>query len=311
MDFFGDVNARNFSRERVEARSLRRMQRSAIFRATLQDAGTRNAQMAWALQPRNPDEDPGFQIGSQHPGQAAIIAVRQTLSEFNLPTEMRARFIGMHRYSGRGAHAIDDGVVNIEVAFRSLSGVDHAIEVPVNVHNGRVLAPVMFLDRGEFRAMTQTAFDDILDRSTFLADAPNRVNMFSPPPEDRRPPIRTPIVRPGMFGFSPINKQLTAAYVRSAISGHYVTDLPAFNAMREDPPDHIQPGERPPPSIGPGDKIRLKKGIDVVARDGQRYHLTSGTSGEVLRDIAGDGFEYYVRFPEIAYVARVRGELIE
>jgi hypothetical protein len=95
------------------------------------------------------------------------------------------------------------------------------------------------------------------------------------------------------------------------MQGQFVTDLPEFEAMRKRPHEHVDIGEQAPPTIARGDKVRLKKGVDVAARDGQRWHLGAGTSGEVVRDIAGDGREYFIHFDEIGCTLRLLGDLIE
>lgn len=318
MDLYGQIQAINNTPDRIRARQLHRARRHELIHSRIAEAigqtAAREAALQWSLYSHDPEEDAGTPIGSQHPGQAALIATRKALSEFRMPSSFDIRFTGMHRFSGRGAYEVDDGILYVEATLHSLSGVDRVVDIPVIVKNGRVLEPVAVMDRGVIRAMTQHTFDDLLGQGTFMAAIPQRQNMYSPPPEDRRPPTQVPIVRPGMFGLAPINKQLTAAYVKSAMRGHYVTTLPDFAPMqrqaREPAPDHLDWAERPLPEVMAGDDVTLTKGIDVVGRDGQRWHIASGTRGQAQRDMCGNGEYYYVFFPELGMSVKVRSEVL-
>jgi hypothetical protein len=314
MDLYGNLLAINNAPDRMRARQLRRARRRAEIYDRIGDAigDTRvmEAAISWSIQQHDPERGAGSPIGSQHPGQAAIGAVHRALAEFNLPTTYDTRWVGTQRFAGSGPHRVDDGVIAVELTMHSLSGIDRTVDIPVIVKEGRLLEPVVLIDQGVTRAMTQQTFDDILRQATFTAEVPDRRTMFSPPPDERRPPNIVPLVRPGMFGFGPVNRQLTASYIRSAMSGQYETDLPSFNAMRDDPPPHIQWAEQPPPAIAPGDSVSLREGVDIVGRDGQRWHIESGTQGQVQRDVCGNGDCYTVFFPDHGFTVKVRGDLL-
>lgn len=314
MDLYANLHAINSTPEKNEARQERRARRRELVHARIAEAlghsQTVEAALQWALYQHDPSEDPGVLIGQQHPGQVAITAVRQALSEFNLPTTFEARWVGTQRFAGRGPHHVTDGIITIEVGLHSMSGIDRVIDVPVIVRAGRVLEPACVIDRGEIRAMTQSTFDDLFEQGTFLTQVPNRRTMYSPPPEARHPSREVPLVRPGMFGTSPINKQLTAAYVKAAVTGIAASDLPHFEAMRDSAPDHLDRAEMPLPDIAGGDDVTLSRAINVVGRDGQRWHLEKGTRGQVQRDMAGDGRYYYVFFPEIGFSAKIGADAL-
>jgi hypothetical protein len=319
MDLYGNLWAINNTPDRIRARQLKRARRKALVHDRIGDAigDTRCMQAAvqWNMHSRDPGDAVGVPIGSQHPNQAAILAVRDALSEYRLPLSYETRPVGFVRESGHGAHAMTDGTIVVEVAFRSLSGIDHTVDVPVIVTASRVLEPVCLIDQGIVKAMAQETFDEILDERTFHAAVPDRRTMFSPPPEERRPPVQMPLVRPGMFGFGPTNRLMTAGFVQSAMRGQYVADMPSFStarvAMEEDAPDHRQWAERPVPGIRAGDKVTLRQGIDVVGRDGQRWHLTAGTEGQVQRSMCGTDDCYYVFFPEMGWSAKINGEYLK
>lgn len=309
MDLFGQLQQINQAPERVRGRQLRRARRRAeIYDRVASAIGPTkavDAAVRWSLHAHDPNEDLGVAIGHQHPAQVAITAVRQALSEFNMPTDYSVRWVGSTRTGGRGPHQMSDGVIKTEVALRSTSGVNRVIDVPIVVRQGRALAPVVFIDQGVVRAMTQSAFDDLFAQGTFLIEAPQRETMYSPPPQERRAPQQVPLVRPGMFGLSPINKQLTAAYVRSAMTGQYVADLPDL----ADACDWNR-AEQPVPDVRGGDAVTLSQNLDVVSRDGQRWHLAAGTEGQVQRDVAGDGRQYVVFFPEVGFSVQLGADAI-
>lgn len=188
----------------------RRAARTEDLRAQLDGIGhgTRAAQVLWSLEQRDPDHV-GLPIGQQHPGVAAIMAVRRALSELALPALVQCRWVGTHRAAGSGAHALTEGRVDVELSFRSLSDVLHTVQVPVMVHQGRVLIPSTFIDQGEYQLISQASFDELLDRTTMSREELDRRTMFSPPLDLRRPtPSRVPLIRPGIFGIAAQREQL-------------------------------------------------------------------------------------------------------
>ena len=310
MDFYNQLWAVNHTDAARDARAARRQARAAAFSRIGEAVGeTRVGQLTWALEPHDAEESShiGVPIGRQHPGYAAVLAVRNALAEYAMPVEYRTRYLGMTRYSGRGPYEVTDGEILVELSFRSLSGIDRFVDVPVRIIEGRVLEPAVLMDSGVCRTITQATLDDLLERGTFLAAVDDRRTMFSPPPDERRPKKIVPLIRPGLFGISPINKQLTASYVRAAVRGHCAPGTMSFEAAQS---EHRDVGERKPPKIAPGDSVTLKKAVDVTMRDGQRWHLSRGTKGEVQRDAASDGERYYVFFPEANITALVMGEAL-
>lgn len=306
MDFFGRLHAINHTPDRIQARQQNRAARRAQVFARIGEAigETHVAQLSFALESQDPNQARGIPVGRGHPGQAAVLAVRNALSEYDLPTDLRVRCTGMQRYSGQGAYQMEAGIVNVEVGMRSLSGIDRTIDIPVMVRDGHILEPVCFFHQGEQHVIAQNALDNLIDRVTFSTTPPDRRNMYSPPPEDRHPMKKVPLIRPGLFGIGPTNRSLTAAYIQSAMRGSYVAPLPAYRAVRE----LEQCDEAPPPKIAAGDSVTLKRGIDIVGRGGVRLHLGKGTRGDVKHDVAGDGCEYFVYFDDLGGCIRVRGD---
>ena len=287
MDLYGELQAINDTPDRVRARHLRReARREAIYEHVGEAIGeTRafEAAVQWALNSHGADTAAGAPIGGQHPGVAAHQAVASALSEFHIPTTYQIRFAGMKRFKGRGAHRMSDGVVTMELTLHGLSGHQDMVDVPVIVKASRVFEPVVVIHHQNIRAMTQHTFDDILKRGEFTAKIPDRKTMYSGPPTNPRPSKDVPLVRPGMYGVSPMNRSIKShkvSAVRSAMGGFYVEAL----QDADDAPDHLDVGERPLAPAAPGDECKLAKALDVPGRDGYRWHLEKGTKVTIVRN---------------------------
>lgn len=155
----------------------------------------------------------------------------------------------MTRYSGHGAAAMTDGVINVEVNFRSLSGVRKVLDVPVMVHEGHVLPPVMLYVEGRAQVFSQSTLDDVIEHATFTRAEDARRSMFHPPPEQYQRRV-VPVVHPGMFGGGQPASSMTAA----KDGGH-----------------------------GQGE-VSLNQDLYFVTAGGARIELPKGRKGRVMRD---------------------------
>lgn len=144
-------------------------------------------------------------LGQQHPGLHAVTYVREALGRFELPSQVHLRYTGMNRTSGSGAHGMSDGIVWVRAEFASQSGARHAVDVPVVVHDRRMVEPQVLLHHGRARVLAQSTFDDIVDNAEVYRSQPDRSHMFSPPPSQEtreRQRYEPPAVstNSGMFG---------------------------------------------------------------------------------------------------------------
>ena len=158
----------------------------------------RAAQMEWALKPQDGTKAVEQYIGSTHPSIAAHKAVREVLGQLSFPMGWDARYLGVKRASGTGSFGVEDGVINMQVEFKSRLGARHHIEVPVFVRAGRALAPAVLMHNGRIRTITQHAIDDIVKAAELTKPVLDR-KMFSPPSDQRGAPRRTPIIQKDMF----------------------------------------------------------------------------------------------------------------
>ncbi|APU88872.1 hypothetical protein Rctr197k_043 [Virus Rctr197k] len=239
MDLMAAVQEFNSSPERLRARQARRNIRDRVLYQRIaaalgRSSGRVTSEQAmldeldalakfaagWNLSKEDAIQE-GAPLGNQHPGAAAILIVRQVLGEYDLPTEVDLRYHGIKRASGHGAYSVDEGIVYVQATLRSISGPRHHIDIPVIIREGRVLAPSILLHQGTPRILTQHTFDDIIGMGEFTAKAPDRPNMYAPPPDkDASSPQReVPRLAPNMFRPLP-----SRAIISSAVRGYHTTD---------------------------------------------------------------------------------------
>lgn len=207
---------------------------------------------------------------NEHPGQAAVLLAREALGQFDLPSQVHLSYKGMRRASGHGQHALRDGVIHINAEFNSLSGHKHYVDIPVVVHGGYMVFPEVFIDSaGSAQVMAQSAFDAMLKRGDVYHKVQDRLNMYSPHVEPS-PVEDTVSVGKGMFG-------VTADHTPHGLD-------PAERARGEWP--------------RAGEMCTLTDDIQVRIRGGSRIIYDAGTEVKIIRDMAGDGYLYYVEFPD-------------
>jgi hypothetical protein len=223
MDLYGEIYAMNHTPEANRGRQLRRARRKAEIHDQIANAlnytALERTAVSWNLRPHRHED--AIPIGNQHPGHVAVMAVDQALSEFVFPQPPELRFAGMKRVSGQGQHGLEEGVLVVEAVLKSLSGPEHVVDIPVQVHEGRAIFPQVLLENGVVRVLTQNTFDDIIKRGEFMIRLPDRSNMFGRPPDRSHPMPEVPLLRPGMFGLAPVNRALVARRQaqRNAIAG--------------------------------------------------------------------------------------------
>lgn len=210
----------------------------------------------------------------EHPGQTAIMLVREALRQFEIPSQVKLTYQGMKRLSGHGQHHLSDGVIIVNAEFQSLSGHNHHVDVPVIVHSGYMVFPEFFRDQqGGLSVMAQSAFDEMLRRGNVYEKIRDRRNIYSPHvesiPDDAQPRIQN-----HMF----------------------------HNAERKQAdhsPHGLDPAERDlSDNYSPGDKVSLSDDYEVRIRGGSRVVYPAGTQVTVIRDMQGDGYLYYCEFPD-------------
>lgn len=130
---------------------------------------------------RNEDSGARRKI-SGHPGAAASLYVSETLGQYDIRGTLRCYYGGMSREAGSGGHGIDEGTILVAVEIKPMNGMNQLFDVPVQVKNGYMLQPGMFLNHGVPYVMAQSSIDDLMSAGSFEPEiTPDRKNMFSPP----------------------------------------------------------------------------------------------------------------------------------
>lgn len=292
---FDELYKMNHSPDAIAARRARAQSRRTKVLDRIAEALGKQAD-AWNIEDLDLEHRP---LGEVHPGSAASIYVREALSQFEIPSEVRVRYSGMKRQSGSGAHRMKDGVVTIEAEFESLSGVKHYIDVPVMVHEGRMVYPEILMHDGRVRVMAQSTFDDIIKNAETVNRPPDRKHMFSAPPTPGEQPRgeAVPQIGQGLYG------------IRAALRGYsktagedgqaYVDENPNKNVVHDGNPadDYIDEAERDhSEALCPGAEVKLNKEIELRGRGGTVMTMSSGSKGTVIRDVMGNDRVYLVEF---------------
>jgi len=338
MNLQDQLNAINYHPARAQRRQAQRAVRTeAVYQhipgLVADHTRGRSAAVQWNMSRRNDLQGMGAPIGSQHPGTAAVLAVKAALAEFDLPP-YDMRVAGTHRAAGHGGHNMSDGRVTVEVTLHNLSGPNHVVDVPVQVRSGRLLDPGVLLDNGSRRVMTQHTFDDIIARGSFQAPVQDRQHMYARPGDNWREPkqyMQITRVGPYSLGQAPgralrasaadaasalvsqgHKRAALTAMVRTGMTG--VWHAPEVHTAQDtggetggggeaSPAYYLDDAERAQPEIMLGDAVKLRRGLQVPARDGLLYDLPKGMEGEVARDLDGTGAHLYVYFPELGFHA--------
>lgn len=178
-NIFDDLNKLNNTPDARAARDARRAQRQAEVYDRIGAAMQRKQADMWDL-----SEAETKLLDDRHPGVAAVAFVREALSEFTIPSQVKVEYSGMKRSSGHGAHALTDGVILVKAELRSLSGARHYIDVPVAVLDRQMVYPEVLVHQGRTRVMAQSTFDDIVKQGESAQGELDRKNMYSPPPDE-------------------------------------------------------------------------------------------------------------------------------
>ena len=154
----------------------------------------------------------------------AINQTRALLATFDFPQPPQIEYQRINATKTaniKGRECVDDGVILLKVAFTTLSGVRKAVDVPVEIREGMVVQPSVFLDNGTMQIISPSAVNDMVKAGTFHQQSFPRTE-FSPPLTRQeahawngieKKLMRQPRMNPGMFTLQS-SKQLLRAAVR-------------------------------------------------------------------------------------------------
>jgi len=153
-------------------------------------------------------------LTTQNVGVHALSMVRDVLSAYAIPNQPKLGYSGMRNIRKASAsNTIDNGVISIHAEFRTNSGVNVGIDVPVEIREGALIEPSVIVYNGSPRVIAQSTFDTLVSNNTFYHNLNTR-DMYSPPSSFDAAVIKVQRVNRGMFSAS-----LEREALSSAISG--------------------------------------------------------------------------------------------
>lgn len=243
-----------------------------------------------------------MRLTSQNVGQAAISMVREILDQYSLPNRPNLGYSGIRAARLASNNKIDGGVITVHAEFRTRTGVNVGIDVPVEVREGQLIEPSVVVVNGSPRIIAQSTFDDIVSHNTFkeqarirpIYSAPLTSEQNAAELEHRREQTR---VNKGLFSASK-NREVLRNIVAGKAAQYVEHDYESFDPARNvDPEDFLQPAEQED-GLQPGDTTSLSEAVEVRNRGGGVEEYSSGSKVTIVRDMAGDGTVYVVEFDD-------------
>ena len=199
----------------IEARAARRAKRLSGFSAL---SGSGNSTEG--------------RLTTQNAGMHAVQMAREVLENFRLPMVPKLSYSGIkNARTAQSSSKLEDGVITVFAEMKTLSGINVGFDIPMEIRAGELMEPSVIVVEGAPRIIAQSAFDDVVERSTIYSDPPVR-ELYSPPLSQsaaheqygNRYKVKT--ISNGMFS-SHASKQA----LRDAIAGRAVTAQMAAPSM--------------------------------------------------------------------------------
>jgi hypothetical protein len=253
-------------------------------------------------------------LTSQNVGKAAIDLVRDMLGSYILPNRPDLGYSGLRSVRLIQNNKIAEGVITIHAEFRTRTGINVGIDIPVEVREGQLMEPSVVVVDGSPRIVAQSTFDAIVANNTFKEDARIR-SIYSAPHtsaqnklelENRRVQTR---VNNGLFSI-PANRTALRNILAGKSAQYVEHDYKTFDPARNvDPENFLNPAEREQ-GLMSGDTTSLSEEVEVKNRGGGVDSYPSGSKVTIVRDRAGDGTSYVVEFDD-GYQAIIESGLLK
>lgn len=235
-----------------------------------------------------------MRLTSQNVGPQAIAMVRQIFDAYSLPNRPKLGCSGVRAARLASNNKVDAGVITVHAEFRTKTGVNVGIDVPVEVRGGELIEPSVIVFNGSPRVIAQSTFDNVVASNTFHEQARIRSMYSAPLPveqskrelENRRDQTR---VNKGLFSAS-VNRRA----LRDAMAGRTAQMAPPSGQELETP--DAPPGPRTvatwedgtgEPEDGFGDYSATKVCFD----DGSCLFMATVDSNEHIKFVKPDGSE--------------------
>jgi hypothetical protein len=216
-----------FSPEAREARRQARLQKTAGISGAFRDS--------FATKYAGRDE----RLTTQNAGLMAVAMARELFDNYRLPTQPKLSYSGLRNgKTARNSSKLQDGVITVHASFRTFSNVVVDLDVPFEIHEGKLLEPSVVIHNGAPRIIAQSTFDHIVENNTAFDTLPVR-EMYSQPldhhtaKEQYSQRTKVPRVDRGMFSVN-ANQEI----LKAAMQGRVITAQ-----LQPGPDQMVQPAQ--------------------------------------------------------------------
>jgi hypothetical protein len=163
-------------------------------------------------------------LTTQNIGPRALTLVHDILANYLLPSQPKLSYSGVRGVKVASGNHLEEGVITIHADFRTRTGVQVGIEIPVEVRQGQLSEPSVVIHDGIPRVIAQSTFDGLTTANTFYETLQQRemyAAPFSPQTQETMQDhhVRVERVNPGMFSLKANQDALRAAIQGKAITG--------------------------------------------------------------------------------------------
>lgn len=173
-----------------------------------------------------------YTLTTQNAGPKALDMVRQILGNYTLPNKPVLGYSGVRNLRSASNNKLQSGVVTIHAEFKTRTGVNVGIDVPVEIRDGELVEPSVVVMNGQPKIIAQSSFDTIIEYNSARGPESLR-DMYDPPMtkhhnqmalDNRKQNVR---VNKGMFATASRQAQL-----RNIVAGKQA-QLEDFAPIRE------------------------------------------------------------------------------
>jgi hypothetical protein len=211
----------------------------------------------------------------------AIHTVREVMANYTWTAQPKYRIGTKNVHVRHGQKELNDGVINVIGELRTPTSVRVTFDVPVQIHEGKMLEPSVMFIEGTPHIISQSAISNLIGNSTsfgIVAEKPTYSGRFAEKPRHQERKFN------GLFSTASAKQAL-----RDMIHTHgtKVACTDADDGDRE-------VNEK----LSVGSDVTLSKVVQLKTRGGGTVEIKKGTSGKVIRDMDGAGRELAIRLED-------------
>lgn len=166
-------------------------------------------------------------LNTQNAGVQAVALAREVFDGYTLPSYPKLTYSGIRGvHTAANSNSVEDGVVTVHAEFRTRSGINIGLDVPIEIRDGELLEPSVVVHEGSPRVIAQSTFDDISSRNTIYEDQPIRAMYSGPLTRDldnnsQKHRTRLEKVNSGMFSVQGAKEAIRNAILGKSINAEW------------------------------------------------------------------------------------------